>query len=103
MNKRMNERHTLGLLIVKCGNLGNFFMIWGYVNLRTFFNPENRFADKNQLFPCLILSKRPVMEIHKKATNLTNCKGKVLSFRHASACLTLLYNTAEENLRGMKE
>ena len=40
----------------KNGNWGNFFMIWGYVNLRTFFNPENQFADKNQLFPCLILT-----------------------------------------------
>ena len=26
-----------------------------------------------------------------------------LAFRHAGACLTLLYNTVEENLRGMKE
>ena len=28
---------------------------------------------------------------------------KLLAFRHAGACLTLLCNTAEENLRGMKE
>ena len=26
-----------------------------------------------------------------------------LAFRHAGACLTLLYNTVEESLRGMKE
>ena len=30
----------------------NFYMIRKYVNLRTFFIPENWFADKNQLFPC---------------------------------------------------
>ena len=28
-------------------------MIRKYVNLRTFFNPENWLADKNELFPCL--------------------------------------------------
>ena len=28
-------------------------MIRRYVNLRTFFHPENLLADKNQLFPCL--------------------------------------------------
>ena len=33
--------------------LGNFYMIKKYVNLRTFSNPENQLADKNQLFPCL--------------------------------------------------
>ena len=27
----------------------------------------------------------------------------LLAFRHAGACLTLLYNTVEENLRGMNE
>ena len=30
-------------------------------------------------------------------------KFKLLAFRHAGACLTLLRNTVEENLRGMKD
>ena len=30
-------------------------------------------------------------------------KFKLLAFRHAGACLTLLHNTVEENLRGMTE
>ena len=40
----------------KKGNFGNFYTIRKFVNLRTFFNPENRLADKNQLFPCLPFS-----------------------------------------------
>ena len=32
-------------------------MIKKYVNLRTFSNPENQLADKNQLFPCLRQSR----------------------------------------------
>ena len=35
-------------------NFGQFYMIRKVVILRTFFNPENSLADKNQLFPCLI-------------------------------------------------
>ena len=34
-------------------NSSKFFMIKKYVNLQTFFNPENWLADKNKLFPCL--------------------------------------------------
>ena len=38
-------------------NLGHFYMIRIYMNLRIFFNPENWLADKNQLFPCLRMLK----------------------------------------------
>ena len=34
-------------------NLAKYYIITRYVNLRTFFNSENRLADKNLLFPCL--------------------------------------------------
>ena len=36
-------------------NLCHFYMIKNYVNLRTFFNPENWLADKNKLFSCLCI------------------------------------------------
>ena len=40
--------------IEKNGYLGRFYMLRNYVILRTFFNPENWLADKNQLFTRLL-------------------------------------------------
>ena len=42
-------------LCLKNCNSGHFYMRKKYLNLRTFLNPENWLADKDQLFACLVL------------------------------------------------
>ena len=40
-------------------------MFRNYLNLRTFFNPKNLLADKNQLFPCLPSPPKVCWELEK--------------------------------------
>ena len=46
----------------------------------------------------IMLSKLPQLKFSQYGENFV-----ILVFRHAYACLTLLYNIVEENLRAMKE
>ena len=67
-------------------------MLRNYVNLRTFFNPENLLADENQLFPCLGRpSKGSVLQtwnlagwdvvcwLHSQIRNQRRCYGRMVT------------------------
>ena len=45
----------------KNGKFWHFYMLRNNVNLWTFFNPENRLADENQLFPCMECSDQKLI------------------------------------------
>ena len=49
------------------------------------------------------IGKEKVQEVKEGQERQVREKFLKLAFRHAGACLTLLCNTVEENLRGMKE
>ena len=59
------------LCIGKNCNLGHFYMR-KYVNLRTFFNPENLRVDKNQLFLCLFTTEPQEKNQNSMSAHLTS-------------------------------
>ena len=73
-------------------------------------NSYNLYPLKLRVNPSVLniwISRAPLYIISRKITRYTTkvggCNFVTLAFWHAGACLTLLYTTVEENLRGMNE